>query len=265
MIKAIIVLLCVISTAALRPGQKAAPAILKKAAPAPVKSAPAPVKSAPTPVKSAPAPAKKVAAPLPKPPAPKKVAAPAPKPAAPAPKKAAAPAPKSVTPAKTFQASSGFASGLIGSDIEAGEFDPLELSAGRSAETLAWYRAAELKHGRICMLAALGLFVQPFVHLPDEVFSSKAGYGALSQIYNERPEAIWQILVALGAIEVSSLFSNGQGSAGDLGFDPLNFKSKYPEQDAMQLRELKNGRLAMLGASGLLLQEAAAHHAPFDF
>ena len=116
------------------------------------------------------------------------------------------------------------------------------------------------------MLASLGLFIQPIFHLPDEVFSSKAGYGALSQLYNERPEAIWQIVVALGLIETSSLFTNGQGEAGDLGFDPLNFKAKYADQaEAMQLRELKNGRLAMLGASGLLLQEAAAGHAPFDF
>lgn len=123
-----------------------------------------------------------------------------------------------------------------------------------------------LQHGRVCMLASLGLFIPPLYHLPDEVFSSKAGYGALSQIYNERPEAIWQILVALGLIETSSLFTNGQGAAGDLGFDPLNFKAKYASQsEAMQLRELKNGRLAMLGASGLLLQEAAAGHAPFDF
>jgi light-harvesting complex I chlorophyll a/b binding protein 1 len=94
--------------------------------------------------------------------------------------------------------------------------------------------------------------------------------GALTQLYNERPEAIWQILVTLGAIETASLFSNGQGTAGDLGFDPLNFKTKYGLSDPtklaeMQLRELKNGRLAMLGASGLLLQEVAAGHAPFDF
>ena len=115
------------------------------------------------------------------------------------------------------------------------------------------------------MLAALGLFTQPFIHLPDEVFSSKAGLGALTQIYNERPEAIWQILVVLGAIETSSLLSNGQGSAGDLGFDPLNFKAKYADQSTeMKIRELKNGRLAMLGASGLLLQEAASGVGPFD-
>lgn len=41
--------------------------------------------------------------------------------------------------------SSGFANGLVGSDVEAPEFDPLQLAAGRSAETLNWYRAAELK------------------------------------------------------------------------------------------------------------------------
>lgn len=38
-----------------------------------------------------------------------------------------------------------FANGLVGSDVEAPEFDPFQLSAGRSEETLNWYRAAELK------------------------------------------------------------------------------------------------------------------------
>lgn len=38
-----------------------------------------------------------------------------------------------------------FANGLVGSDIEAPNFDPLKLSSGLSEETLNWYRAAELK------------------------------------------------------------------------------------------------------------------------
>jgi len=54
-----------------------------------------------------------------------------------------APSKKSATPTKSV--SSGFAGGLVGSDVEAPEFDPLQLSVGRSEETLAWYRAAELK------------------------------------------------------------------------------------------------------------------------
>ncbi len=38
-----------------------------------------------------------------------------------------------------------FACGLIGSDIEAPNFDPFELSTGNSEETMNWYRASELK------------------------------------------------------------------------------------------------------------------------
>jgi hypothetical protein len=247
------------------PLKKAAPAPLKKVAPAPVKKvAPAPVKKvAPSPVKKvAPAPVKKVA------PAPVKKVAPATSPAKKfTPPIKPAPAKKVASIAKA-PTSSSFAYGLVGSDLEAGEFDPFKLSVGRSPETISWYRAAELKHGRVSMLAALGLFIQPLFHLPDEVFASDAGYGAVSKLYAERPEAIWQILVALAAIEISSLFKNGQGNAGDLGWDPLNFKGKYnldnPDALAvMQLKELKNGRLAMLGASGLLLQEVVTGSGPY--
>ena len=126
-----------------------APVFKSKAAapaPAPVKkaAAPAPVKkAAPAPAtKAAPAPAKKAAAP-----APVKKAAPAPvKKAAPAPAKKAAPVRKSSPKTPAFApTSSSFAYGLVGSDVETGEFDPLQLAAGRSEETVSWYRAAELK------------------------------------------------------------------------------------------------------------------------
>lgn len=166
--------------------------------------------------------------------------------------------------------SSSFAGGLVGSDVEAPEFDPLQLSATVSEETLLWYRAAELKHARICMLASLGLSVQPAFHLPDPVFDSTLGFGVVTKLYAERPEAIWQILLAIAAVEVSSLFRNGQGVGGDLGFDPLNLQEKLglnadpAKFEEMQLRELKNGRLAMLGASALLLQEYVTGYGPYE-
>ena len=41
-----------------------------------------------------------------------------------------------------------------------GFFDPLNLSADKSEETVKKWREAELKHGRVCMLASLGILVQ---------------------------------------------------------------------------------------------------------
>lgn len=158
---------------------------------------------------------------------------------------------------------SSFAGGLVGADVEAGEFDPLDLSAGVTDETLQWYRAAELKHGRVCMLASLGILTSALVQLPDPVFENKGALSALYQLYLERPAAIWQILTAIAAIEVSALFFGPQDAeAGDFGWDPLNFQEKYGlkgDQEAfnlMRLKELKNGRLAMLMTLGLLSQEA---------
>jgi hypothetical protein len=168
-------------------------------------------------------------------------------------------------PAKKVVAApvSSFAGGLIGSSVEAPEFDPLSLSAGRSDETIAWYRASELKHGRVCMLACLGLWVQALVHIPDDTFS--LGGNAIDALYKvaaERPQAIVQILLAIGAIETVSL--NIEGSApGDLNFDPLGFKLKYDQED-MALKELKNGRAAMIGAAGMLVQNALTGQGVFE-
>lgn len=48
----------------------------------------------------------------------------------------------------------------------------------------------------------------------------------------------------------------GQGP-GDLNFDPLNLKPSDPETwEKVQLRELKNGRLAMLAIAGMLYTES---------
>ena len=45
-------------------------------------------------------------------------------------------------------------------------------------------------------------------------------------------------------------------SPGDLGFDPLGIKPKDEEGlMVMQTKELNNGRLAMIGIAGMLVQE----------
>merc|ERR1711988_1715836 len=122
---------------------------------------------------------------------------------------------------------------LNGADREVGFFDPAGLSRGKSDETLAWYRAAELKHGRVCMLATAGIFHQQLgFTFPDEVFQASI------QKYRE---------------------------PGDLGFDPLGIKPDDEEEFAkIQLKELKNGRLAMISFAGLVAQEAVTGQGVVD-
>merc|ERR1711976_357494 len=58
----------------------------------------------------------------------------------------------------------------------------------------------------------------------------------------------------------------GQGDRepGDLGFDPLKF-TKKPDFDlkTMQLKEIKNGRLAMIGVASLAANHAIPGSVPF--
>lgn len=57
---------------------------------------------------------------------------------------------------------------LVGADIETGgPFDPLGFGRNCPPEQMKWYRAAELKHGRVCMLATFGQIFQSFVHWND--------------------------------------------------------------------------------------------------
>merc|ERR1712107_842778 len=48
----------------------------------------------------------------------------------------------------------------VGAFAPFGYWDPLGLATGTSAGQLAYFREAELKHGRVCMLASLGFIVQ---------------------------------------------------------------------------------------------------------
>lgn len=131
----------------------------------------------------------------------------------------------------------------------------------------------ELKHGRLAMLAVLGLWFSEFYH---PLYDGKISPGL--KAIGELPGAAWlQILAAIAVVELTIGKQDTENKApGDLGFG-LNFNpfKNDPEKFAeLQLKELKNGRLAMLGAAGILLQEgltgqtcfeqiAAQHLSPF--
>ena len=61
-------------------------------------------------------------------------------------------------------------------------FDPLDLANLGSDETLAWFRAAELKHSRVAMLATTGYIVQASgYHFPG-MLSKDVSFESLSSM-----------------------------------------------------------------------------------
>ncbi|GMH91201.1 hypothetical protein TL16_g11988, partial [Triparma laevis f. inornata] len=149
-------------------------------------------------------------------------------------------------------------------------FDPLGFSDWIPMDYL---REAELKHGRICMLAWFG-FVS--VDLGARIYPLPEAYKGLTSVtaHDQLVEngAMGQLLLFIGLAEMISWIAISQmlmGSGrkpGDFGLDPLNIlKGKSDaEVERMQVRELKNGRLAMLAFSGVVTQ-AVLTNGPFPY
>jgi hypothetical protein len=93
-------------------------------------------------------------------------------------------------------------------------------------------------------------------HLPDPVFSGSKPLDVLSSLAETRPLALIQIVAAIAWIELVAGKQDPSKDAGDVGNFGDNFKPSDPaEYEALQLKELKNGRLAMLGSIALIVQE----------
>ncbi len=152
------------------------------------------------------------------------------------------------------------------SDKEGGFFDPLGLSEGISDEKLAWFRSAELKHGRVCMVAATGLLFQGFFPglIPNPSFTETNPYEAVKKVYYENPAGLIQIIVAIAAVEVLAA-SIDEERPGDFGWDPAGIRPDDEDKlNELQTKELKNGRLAMLSTAGMLYQSALTGQGPIE-
>jgi hypothetical protein len=173
------------------------------------------------------------------------------------------------------------ASDMPGIGPETGDkiFDPLGFTKFGSEKTLAWYRASELKHGRVCMLASVGI---AYTALGLPLFGGKIALDGTTFASLGAAKDPWaafdavpasgklQMLLVIGALEFASEYSKPHylsgGTPGKIMvggyplFDPIGFMSKLtPEQKAYKLEsEIKNGRLAMIGVAGFF----AAHWSP---
>jgi len=139
-----------------------------------------------------------------------------------------------------------------------GFWDPLKFGEFFGVEGKLWgLRLAELKHGRICMLAAAGFAFGEKFH---PLLSDEGGFvSAVKTHFTEDMRlkfwpAIWFILGPLDL--VTSVGQDPDKLPGDLGFDPLGLKPKDPKAYMeLQNKELSNGRLAMFAIMGMIGQE----------
>ena len=154
-----------------------------------------------------------------------------------------------------------------------GFFDPLDLCP-QDKFSFAKYRESELKHGRVAMLAVLGVAVAEagFTFLGSDISGPAIyQYQQADLVLNAwTPNVIGLTLAVEGYNIVKGWQSPDETSAdsvaiaglkdgyinGDLSFDPLGLKPKNAKDfKVIQTKEINNGRLAMLAIAGIVAQE----------
>jgi len=150
-------------------------------------------------------------------------------------------------------------------------WDPLRLTelykVSSNNPDAAWLRESELKHGRMAMLAVVGIIVQSAgIHLPgnaEVTFADTNWVTAPSSL----PASSWsQVLLFIVFEECKNakgLFDLWHGQTekrepGNYGWGTNFLPKDAKSADEMKLKELKNGRLAMIAFMGI----AANHFLP---
>merc|ERR1719253_2017404 len=149
-------------------------------------------------------------------------------------------------------------------------FDPLRFSDFAPMDFL---REAELKHGRICMLAwtgfvavDLGARIYPLPEEWEGLTSATAhdplvAYGSLGNLL------VWIAMAEMTSwIGISAMLQGSGRAPGDfgLGVGLPDGKSEEAVND-MKLKEIKNGRLAMLAFSGVVTQSVLTGGGGFPY
>ena len=157
-----------------------------------------------------------------------------------------------------------------------GIFDPLGFTKNADGAILGRYREAELQHGRVGMLASIGMLVteEPIEYHPlFESWNKDIGPAIrhLDEVRSVSPLFFEVFAVFIGALELNRAIIGWKEpttdsttyfelkdnyTPGDIGFDPLGLKPEDPAAFLeLQNKELQNGRLGMLGAAGMIAQE----------
>jgi len=138
-------------------------------------------------------------------------------------------------------------------------WDPLGLATDIDAANYRYYRQAELKHGRVCMLAMLGLFVQHSARVPGLEAVVPNGFGA-AELGTPSSPCLGLAVMLAGFLEFN-LNDEGRepgdfGDPADLAHSSGYYVGPHNPRD-WQNFEINHGRLAMFGVIGTLVAEYA--------
>ena len=135
-------------------------------------------------------------------------------------------------------------------------FDPLNFAGDMD---MKWLREAEIKHGRSSMLATLGFVMQEFVTIPgyehtDDSNMAPGLVGASAMLQIVFWMGVLEFWTNKGNVTMETMFSDPAREPGNLGFDPMGLAvgKTEDEKNDMQLKEIMNGRLAMLAIGGMI-------------
>ena len=176
---------------------------------------------------------------------------------------------------------------LDGSYVGDFGWDPLGL--GKDPQALAWYRQAELQHARWAMLGTVGILVP---RLLSDAGLQWPGAGVswleapLFEYYSDDKTLFVIEVLAMGWVETKRYFDwKNPGSQGLEAAIPwkrmeVNNEPGYPggvfdfagwskggkgsSFEELKLKEIKNGRLAMLSILGFFGQQAVTGMDPID-
>merc|ERR1711972_560220 len=136
----------------------------------------------------------------------------------------------------------------LGAMAPLGYFDPAGFCKKGDESGFRKLRAAELKHGRVAMMAAVGAVAQHFIRFPA-FESAPAGLSAVLAPAGSLGMMI--LLMVSGVLEIGLWTESPSKEPGNFG-DPFRVGMYDIE---MRSRELNNGRFAMFAALGIISAE----------
>ena len=137
----------------------------------------------------------------------------------------------------------------FGSTEPVGFFDPLGFTEVGDEKGFRKLRVSEIKHGRVAMMASIGLVAQHFVKFPF-FENAPAGFSIMDK--GEGVLGFFGIFLACAPLELWWR-ENPQKEPGNYG-DPFGV-NMYTEE--MRMKELNNGRMAMISVLGIFAAEMA--------